>query len=324
MLLALSLLGGVSLTLAASALFTDAAERLGARMELGSSFVGSVISPLFTSAPELVVLLVSVLLYGGAAGDEVGAGTVLGEPLLISTVSAPALLLAAVAGQRARIRGPGVRVDAGISIPFAVFASLYPLVLLPAAIPASRTPVAAALLAGYAIYVGAMSRRMGPGVESEGPAWLERSLGVAGLALQLASSVPLLTVGSYELVASTVELSGVLRIQPVSLSMILVPLATALPETASSLIWAYRGRDNLAVGALVGEMVMFSTVYPALGILLTGWRISAAAALGVIVTELSSITLLLQARSGRLGAASALGTVLYAAYAASIVLGSLR
>ncbi|MGC9117128.1 MAG: sodium:calcium antiporter, partial [Conexivisphaera sp.] len=95
MLLALSLLGGVSLTLAASALFTDAAERLGARMELGSSFMGSVISPLFTSAPELVVMLVSVLLYGGAAGDEVGAGTVLGEPLLISTVSAPALLLAA-------------------------------------------------------------------------------------------------------------------------------------------------------------------------------------------------------------------------------------
>jgi hypothetical protein len=128
---------------------------------------------------------------------------------------------------------------------------------------------------------------------------------LAGIALTFAASVPLLLVGSRALVGSTVDLSRALGIPTISLSIILVPLATALPETLSSMIWAFRGRDTLAVGALVGEAVMFSTVYPALGILLTDWALNAAAMFSVAATELASTVILWRVRSGRLGPISA-------------------
>jgi hypothetical protein len=116
-------------------------------------------------------------------------------------------------------------------------------------------------------------------VEAEGPTIIERALGGsrAAVAIQLAASVPLLLAGSYVMVGSAADMSRALGIPAISLSIIVIPLATALPETLSSLIWAFRGRDTLAVGALIGESVMFSTVYPALGILLTGWRLNSAA-----------------------------------------------
>ncbi|MFP3283334.1 MAG: sodium:calcium antiporter, partial [Nitrososphaeria archaeon] len=60
---------------------------------------------------------------------------------------------------------------------------------------------------------------------------------------------------------------------------------------------------------------MFSTVYPALGILLTGWRLNSAAILSVAATELASMIVLWQVRSGRLGRVAAVGIALYAAYA---------
>ena len=314
MLPLLVLLAGIALTFAASMLFTEAAERLGEEMDLGSSFLGSVVSPLFTSTPELAVLLISVFLYGREGGD-IGAGTVLGEPFTIATLSIPAVLLAAAIGSALGRRGRGMEVDRELSVPYAFFAILYPLVLLPAALAASRIPVAAALAASYIAY--AMSRRRGSPVEAEGPTMIERALGGsrAAVAIQLAASVPLLLAGSYVMVGSAADMSRALGIPAISLSIIMIPLATALPETLSSLIWAFRGRDTLAVGALIGESVMFSTVYPALGILLTGWRLNSAAILSVAATELASIIVLWQVRSGRLGRVAAVGIALYAAYA---------
>ncbi|BBE42286.1 sodium:calcium antiporter [Conexivisphaera calida] len=315
-----SLLSGIALTLIASALFTGAAERFGERAELGSSFLGSVFSPLFTSAPELVVLLVSVLMYGGRGGMEIGTGTVLGEPFTISTLAVPALMLSAVLGSMLGRRHPRMEVDKELALPYAAFAALYPLVLLPALARGFRIPVAATLVVAYAVYAITMYRRREGGslVEAEGPTAMERLLGKAGVAVQLAISVPLLLAGSYLMVGSASELSTELGIPALSLSIVLVPLATALPETAASLIWAYRGRDTLALGALVGEMVMFSTVYPALGMVLTDWRLNAAATASVAMTELASIATLWQVRSGKLSPIAIFGIALYAAYVLAI------
>jgi len=37
------------------------------------------------------------------------------------------------------------------------------------------------------------------------------------------------------------------------LAIIVVPAATAVPETASALIWGFRGKDTLSLASLVGE-----------------------------------------------------------------------
>mgnify|MGYP001772638280 CR=1 FL=1 len=307
------LLAGIALTLVASALFTEAAERVGEVAGLERSFMGSVIAPLFTSSPELAVLLVSTFAYGGEAGVEVGSGTVLGEPFAVSTLGIPLLTLSALLGSAMGRRRPAVEFDRGLELPCATTLAVYPLVALPAFVSELRIPVAASLVLAYVAYAMAMYGRRAASPAERAPAG---NRGMVGPAMKLAASVPLLLVGSYLMVGSASKLSADLGMSTLSLSILIVPLATALPEIAASLIWAYRGSDTLALGALVGEMVMMSTIFPALGMALTDWRLNAAAIASVAMTELASALTLLQARSGRLSPLTASAAVLYFAYVA--------
>ncbi len=79
-----------------------------------------------------------------------------------------------------------------------------------------------------------------------------------------------------------------------ALSLVLVPLATALPETMSAMIWAFKGGrgGTLSVGALIGEQVVFSTLYPAVFLLTVGFPVGTAIEWSVTVTTLSSLILL--------------------------------
>ena len=74
--------------------------------------------------------------------------------------------------------------------------------------------------------------------------------------------------------------------------MIIIPAATAIPETITALIWGYRGKDTLSIGSLVGEKILYSTFYPALGLFLTSWVLDIHAVFSVIVTTIISLILL--------------------------------
>jgi cation:H+ antiporter len=58
------------------------------------------------------------------------------------------------------------------------------------------------------------------------------------------------------------------------------------------LIWAYRGKDTLALGSLVGEKILYSTVYPGLGLFLTQWNLDAHAYSSVAATTVVSLLIL--------------------------------
>jgi cation:H+ antiporter len=83
----LSLLGSIFLVFVASLLFINALEWLGHHLKLGSSFVGAILSPLFTSLPELIVILIAIFSKIGETGSEIGIGTIFGEPFMVSSLS---------------------------------------------------------------------------------------------------------------------------------------------------------------------------------------------------------------------------------------------
>jgi len=56
------------------------------------------------------------------------------------------------------------------------------------------------------------------------------------------------------------------------ISLLIVPVATELPEKVNSVIWIRRGRDTLAFGNITGAMVFQGTVIPGVGMLLMSWR----------------------------------------------------
>jgi cation:H+ antiporter len=80
---------------------------------------------------------------------------------------------------------------------------------------------------------------------------------------------------------------------PLGLALIVVPAATAIPETTSALIWGYRGKDTLSLGSLVGEKILYSTFYPAMGLFLTSWALDRHAYFSVLATTVISFILLL-------------------------------
>ncbi|RME85783.1 MAG: sodium:calcium antiporter, partial [Zetaproteobacteria bacterium] len=74
-------------------------------------------------------------------------------------------------------------------------------------------------------------------------------------------------------------LSAWLGISALVVSLLIVPIATELPEKVNSVLWIRRGKDTLAFGNITGAMVFQGTLIPAIGMLLTPWRLARADAL---------------------------------------------
>ncbi len=315
---------GFALTLLGGWLFTNAAEYISYRYRLGGSFVGAVISPILTSMPELVVFLVALIAYGGREGVDVAVGTVIGEPFVVSTVIYPIIFLIALVGFLMGYRDDLVlEVDKTLIIPFAAVTALFPTVLLPAVLKSTivvKGLVSLGLASLYLLYMYLMRRRQGLIIEDAEGLYVKRVLNInegASLVIQLAASVTMLYLGSRVMVWNIIELSRLLLKDVMALSIIVIPTATVLPESVTAAIWTLRGRDTLAVSALVGEKVLYSTIYPALMLLSTSWSLNIDAVLCVLVVEAVSAAMLYHVYRGRLTwDVSVIGLIGYASYLA--------
>ncbi|MFB6470073.1 MAG: sodium:calcium antiporter [Vulcanisaeta sp. AZ3] len=299
------MLGGLIVTIIGGWLFTNSMENISRRYGLGGSFVGAVVSPIFTSMPELIVFLVAVYLHGGFEGEEVGVGTILGEPYMIATVIYPILFVAVAIGLMLGSRGDAVlEVRRELIIPYVIFTVLYPIVLLPMVLSShvARIMVAVMLVIAYILYIRSMYRSQGIVIEEVEELYLGRFLKdyVISMTIQLVVSTVLIFIGSKYLVDGVVGTARYLGIDALTISIILIPIATVIPESITALIWTYRGRDTEAVAALIGEKVLYSTVYPALGLILTQWSLNIDAVVSVTVTEVVSLVVLYHVLKGRI------------------------
>ncbi|MFP3748094.1 sodium:calcium antiporter, partial [Achromobacter sp. SIMBA_011] len=71
---------------------------------------------------------------------------------------------------------------------------------------------------------------------------------LATIALQLAVGVALLVGGAKGFIHGVDGVSQLLGISPLLLSLIIVPIATELPEKVNSVLWIRRSKDTLAFG----------------------------------------------------------------------------
>ena len=322
----LSIAGGFTAVLIGGWLFTNSMEHISHRYRLGGSFVSAVISPVLTSLPELIVFLVALLVYGGVSGEEVAVGTVIGEPFVVSTIIYPIIFLVAIIGFRRGSRNDLVlEVGRELILPFIVVITLYPTVLLPAllGIGVIRYVIATALFIAYLVYVGLMRGKEGVVIEDVEELRfikLARFNEDVALALQVITSVLLLYVGSKYLVSGIVDLSRMLSIDTMGLSIIIVPTATVLPESITAIIWTLGNRDTMAVAALIGEKVLYSTIYPALALVLTSWSLTYEAIISVITVEAVSVAMLYHVLRGRLTwDVGLIGLVGYAIYIIALI-----
>ncbi len=314
---------GAVLTVLGSLLFTDAVELLAIRFNLTTSITGAVISPLLTSLPELFVFITAVFINGSKAGENVGLGTVIGEPFMASTLIYPLLIIASLVGYLTKRRKDCVlHPGRELVLPFLVVTLLFPLVALPDLLSAIvlRYVVGALLILFYFVYV-ALSTKMGSRLSEivdDVPHLtllrLIKSERIA-LAFQLLVSVIMIAFGSRFLVSGVISLSRHLGVSAQAVSIVIVPSVAALPESLTGLIWAYRGRDTLAIASIVGEKVLYSTFYPGLAAFTVHVKLELCSLYCILVTVLISLLMLYYVYRGRVGFEAALiGLTGYAVY----------
>ncbi len=290
---------------AASLLFVNSIEYLAGKMGWSSSFTGSVVTPLFTSIPELFIFLIAVFTYSHDKGYEIGIGAIIGEPFITSTLSYFLVLLSLLASYFAgKTLSRGFAVSRQMRIPYFLIAVLFPWIIIPGIFHSMYLQYAmgCAYLVSYVAYVWLVRReRPASMVETGEEAYFARLFGnpVYSL-LQILLAVLGLYFGSTLLVSSISQISSPQPGSALSLSILLIPMATAIPETIAGMIWAFAGKNDLAVGALVGENVLYATFYPGFSLLIVPWSLNLTAAIGIIGTALASAMYFAFVRRGRI------------------------
>ena len=299
---AVKLTVSLAIILLGAEVFTNSVEWLGRKLKLGEGAVGSVFAAVGTALPETLVPLIAIFSSGpGSAGHDVGIGAILGAPFMLATL---AMLVTGLTAIIKRRNNEPLNINTGvIKRDMRFFMVVYAVAILATFLPGFtlKAAVAGALVFAYIFYAYKTIRSsMGQGGREENPAPLylwRRSADpyLAVVLVQLAAGLGIIITGAFIFVGAVQVVAMVLGVPVLILSLIITPIATELPEKFNSIIWMSRGKDTLALGNITGAMVFQSSIIPALGIILTEWKlepiglISAVLAMGAIIFQYTGV-----------------------------------
>ncbi|MFL6713617.1 MAG: sodium:calcium antiporter [Sulfurifustis sp.] len=313
----LLLAGALLLILASAEIFTNALEHLGERLQISEGVTGSIFAAVGTAMPETMVPVVAILSTAATqeVREEVGVGAILGAPLMLSTVALflVGLFAALKRGWGGRLQPEREGLKRDLYWFLAAFSLSAIATVVPHDRPLARGAIAMLLVGIYFIYVLLTVRASaklvaeGHATEAGNPLLLVRLFGWLGVrdnlaveVVQLAIGLVGIVVGAHGFVEGVEDLSSTLGVSALTLSLLIIPLATELPEKVNSVLWIRRGKDTLAFGNITGAMVFQGSLLPALGILLTPWELRAEVIAGLVLTLAASVWLLYPLQRGGL------------------------
>ena len=225
-------------------LLVDGASSLARRFCVSDLVVGLTVVALGTSAPELVVSVLSSV----RGNSGIALGNVLGSNI------ANICLVLGVAG----LISPIV-IRKGVfwrEIPFCVGAAvLLLLVLVP-----TRSPVTVSrlegilLLLGLIVYLVFMFRTAAPPRPTAAPAKEKRHPGTA--AWMVFAGLVGLVLGGEIIVHGAIDIAEQIGVSQEMIGLTVVALGTSLPELATALISMLKGKTDMAIGNVVGSNII--------------------------------------------------------------------
>lgn len=290
--------------LIAAEVFTNALEHLGEKLGISEGVTGSLFAAVGTALPETSVPLLALMAGTSDAhlNEEIGVGAILGAPLMLSTLSISLLAFAVLKNRK--VHGhfhpekTGLKRDLNFFIVAFGFATLA--LFVPHEVKAVRYAIGFVMVMIYFIYIMLTLRASkhlvadGHATEAESPMFLCR-LGLpnhmAVVMTQLLLGLILLIGGAKGFISGIQGASELLGITPLLLSLLVIPIATELPEKVNSILWVRKGKDTLAFGNITGALVFQGTLLPAIGIMLTPWAPQKEVFAGVVITLLGVLWL---------------------------------
>lgn len=295
--------------------FTNALEHLGERLGISEGVTGSIFAAVGTALPETMVPIFAILSTSGSleVRHEVGVGAILGAPLMLSTLAF--ILMAGFAAKKRGWHGELRPEMTGLTRDLTWFNYVFALGVIAALVPQDwvmvRGSISLLLVMSYGLYLLVTIRASatlvddGHGTEADHPLYFTKiglPVHMYVIIFQLGVGFILIMLGAKGFVYGVEHLAPILGISALALSLLVIPLATELPEKVNSVIWIRRGRDTLAFGNITGAMVFQGSLLPALGILITPWSPKPEAIIGMAITLFAATYLSIVTRSGNIKA----------------------
>lgn len=290
--------------LIAAEVFTNALEHLGEKLRISEGVTGSLFAAVGTALPETSVPLLA-LLAGTSNTDvneEIGVGAILGAPLMLATLSISLLAFAVLKrrGAQGHFHPEKTGLIRDLNFFIAAFAFAAIALFIPHEAKFVRYMLGFGMVMIYFVYIMLTLRASkslvedGHATEADKPMFICR-LGLpnnmAVVVVQLVLGLALLVAGAKGFISGIEEAAALLGMSALLLSLLIIPIATELPEKVNSILWIRKAKDTLAFGNITGALVFQGTLLPAIGIMLTPWAPRTEVLAGVIITLLGAIWL---------------------------------
>jgi len=289
------------LILISAQLFSNALEYFGERINISTGVTGSIFAAISTALPETTVPLLALIAgtSNRQVNEEISVGAILGAPLMLSTLST--FIMACSVIKKRGINGYIAPEITGFQRDLNFFLVAFTLAALAMFLPLKpnylRILFSVLLITLYFIYLVLTfnaSKALvenGHAVITNEPLFLARlglKTNLKTILIQLMFALILLVCSAKGFIQGVQGVAEALGVPVLLLSLLIIPIATELPEKVNSVIWVRKNQDTLGFGNITGAMVFQGTLLPALGILLTPWRPSRIVLTGILVTYLAT------------------------------------
>ena len=260
---AFQIVAGILLLFGGGELFVAGSVALSLLLGIPQIVIGLTVVSMGTSAPELFVSLLSTI-QGGSAGDAIAVSNIVGSNIFNVLI----VLGASAAVMPLRVKSRLVRRD----VPLLLGVSM--------ATWGMASGGRLTWVAGLALITGTVinllweirSAKEEP-AESAGDLEAEEGAAPAPVAIaKLAGGLVLLVVGSQVLVKGAIAAAQGLGVSETVIGLTIVAAGTSMPELVTSLVAAYRGKADLAIGNVVGSNLLNQLVILGLCALVSGGR----------------------------------------------------
>ena len=291
------------LLVVAAEIITNGFEHLGKKLSLSEGTTGSVFAAVATALPESTIPIIAVF---GPSNDnsnhvDIGIGAVIGAPLMLSTI-AMFVLAISVLNQRG-LKGTIKPEISGFNRDIHFFIVAYLLVILSLFINQDKAHIliATALVALYIFYLYktfSSSKNLvkdGHGTEATSALFLNRvfkgKTTLWTIITQLIAGMVLMIVSAKFFIQGIEHTAMLIGIPSLLLALIIVPVATELPEKLNSVIWVRKNKDTLGFGNITGAMVFQGTLLPAMIMVATDWGPTPLVTYAVVITLIAALWL---------------------------------
>jgi cation:H+ antiporter len=242
---AVLILVGIGLLFAGGELFVAGSVALALLLGIPQIVIGLTVVSLGTSAPELFVSLLSTL-QGSAGGDAIAMSNIVGSNIFNVMIVLGMSALVVPLRVKSRLVKRDVPLLLGVSMAVWGMAS------------GGRVTWQAgvALLTATVMNVIWEMRTAGENPDESEDLDEGDAATPPIAALKLAGGLVLLVVGSQMLVKGAIAAAQMLGVSETVIGLTIVAAGTSMPELVTSLVAAYRGKADLAIGNVVGSNLL--------------------------------------------------------------------